>query len=234
MSIQNTSFSIIMPMDTDRLKQFEQTKRAYDQMAQKKEFIIPTRSFDKLSMYLDLNDLMKDVRLIPYKIDQGFNCSKALNLGVKHATYDNIVITSPEVRPVTNVLAQFEKSLGRNLICMVDDENEGGILTPLVYKGYRSDTPAMYFLALFNKADIETINGWDEEFMRGYAYEDNDFGDRWKRAGLPFEVREDIKAVHQYHKRSETIVGGSNINYNLYQQNTAKGVIKPLNGLQKL
>jgi len=82
--------------------------------------------------------------------------------------------------------------------------------------------------------DIETINGWDEEFMKGYAYEDNDFGDRWVRAGLPFEVHDEIKAVHQYHPRSETIKGGTATNMQLYHDNTDKGVTKCLNGLRKL
>ena len=89
----------------------------------------------------------------------------------------------------------------------------------------------MYFLACFKKSDIEKINGWDEEFMKGYAYEDDDFGDRWVRAGLPFTVHEDIYARHQYHPRTETIPGGSTINYNRWQANNSLGVIKPEKGL---
>lgn len=226
-------FSIIFPMDLDRLEQFANTKKAYDAMPQKKEFVIPTRTPHLFKTLAD-KGLTKDVITILYTIDHGFNCSKALNLGVKNANYDNIVITSPEVKPRTDVLTQFEEAKGRNIICKVDDEDEEGNLTPLVYKGYRSDTPAMYFLAMFNKEDIETINGWDEEFMLGYAYEDNDFGDRWKRAGLPFEIREDIQAVHQYHPRKETVPGGTNINFQLYNENNAKGIVKCMNGLEKL
>lgn len=226
-------FSIIAPMDTNRLEQFAVTKSIYDTMPQVKEFIIPTRSELQVARYLDDRKLMKDVRLIPYTIEgDGFNCSKALNIGVREAKYDHIIITSPEVKPVTKVLEQFEEALGRNIICMVDDEDADGKITPLVYKGFRSDTPAMYFLALFNKKDIEAINGWDEQFMRGYAYEDNDFGERWKRAGLPFEVREDIKGLHQYHPRSETIPGGTNTNFHLYNHNNAQGVIKCKLGLE--
>jgi predicted glycosyltransferase involved in capsule biosynthesis len=74
------------------------------------------------------------------------------------------------------------------------------IVASLVHKGFRDMTPAMYFLAMFNKRDIEAINGWDEAFMQGYAYEDDDFGQRWVRAGLPFQLREDIQGVHQYHQ----------------------------------
>lgn len=227
-------FSVVMPMDADRLEQFANTKRAYDKMPQKKEFIIPTRKEFQVARYLDDNDLMKDVRLIPYKVDTGFNCSKALNIGVRKANYDNIIITSPEVLPATDVLSQFEESLGKNIICQVADQDEGGNLSILVTSIYRGDTPAMYFLAMFQKKDIEAINGWDEDFMKGYAYEDNDFGDRWVRAGLPFEVREDIQATHQYHPRSETIKGGMAVNAQHYHDNTDAGVTRCDNGLIKV
>jgi hypothetical protein len=227
-------FSIVTPLDANRLKQFHNTKLAYDAMPEVKEFLIPTRSFREVSEYLHENNLMKDARLIPYDHEKGFNPSKALNLGVKNASYDNIIITSPEVKPKTNVLEQLTAHIGENIVCQVFDQNEEGEeVMSLVNKSYRSDTPAMYFLAMFNKADIEVINGWDEDFMRGYAYEDNDFGARWVRAGLPFRVINEIQAVHQYHPRSETIHGGSAINMAKYHENTDKGVISPLNGLTK-
>jgi hypothetical protein len=224
-------FSIVMPMDTNRLEQFKETKRAYDEMPQKKEFIIPTRSEFQIARFLDEHKLMKDVRIISYGVEAGFNCSKALNIGVREAKYDSIVITSPEVKPLTDVLHQFSESLDKNIICEVSDQDIDGNLTILVGNGYRDDTPAMYFLAKFNKADVEKINGWDEEFMKGYAYEDNDFGARWNRAGLPFELHMEIKAVHQYHPRGETIPDGLTINERQFQKNNADGVVYCKNGL---
>ena len=203
-------------------------------MPQVKEFIIPTRTIDKVRDYLEANDLIKDVRLIPYEHKEGFNCSKALNIGVRNAIYENIIITSPEVKPLTNVLEQFTESISDNIICEVTDQDENGNLTVLVSPGYRSDTPAMYFLAMFQKSDIEKINGWDEEFMKGYAYEDNDFGSRWVRAGLPFVVRSDIMGMHQYHPRSETIPNGLNINARHYYENDENGVIQCAHGLKNL
>ena len=227
-------FSIVVPLDTNRLMLFKNTKRVYDSMPQKKEFIIPTRNLEKVSEYLLKHKLTKDVRLFPYKVEKGFNCSKALNIGVRKARYKHIIITSPEVKPTTDVLAQFSKSIDKNIICQVDDQDKEGNLNILVNKSFRSETPAMYFLALFQKKDIESINGWDEDFMEGYAYEDNDFGDRWVRAGLPFEVREDIKATHQYHPRAETISGGMSINNQKFTDNRDNGVIQPINGLNKI
>lgn len=224
-------FSIIVPMDTNRIEQFTVTKRVYDEMPQVKEFIIPTRSFDELKKALEDNDLMKDVTLIPYEVKVGFNPSKAFNIGVRNAKYDHIIITSPEVKPQEDLLEKFEKDIDKNIICQAWDEAEDGRLTALVTSGYRHESPYMYFLAMFQKKDIEAINGWDEEFMKGYAYEDNDFGDRWNRAGLPFEVRDDISVLHQYHPRGETIRGGLAINMQHYHDNTDNGVVRPENGL---
>lgn len=227
-------FSIIAPMDTNRLEQFSHTKRAYDEMPQTKEFLIPTRSFKDVAQYLKANELMKDVVLLPYEHEIGFNPSLALNMGVRESKYDNIIVTSPEVKPTTNVLEQLSELLDKNVVCQVSDQDEDGNLAILVSQTFRGETPAMYFLAMFRKEDLFTINGWDEEFMKGYAYEDNDFGDRWKRAELPFEVHEEIQAVHQYHPRSETIPGGMALNLQHYHDNTDNGVVRCTNGLDKL
>lgn len=224
-------FTIIMPIDTNRLEQFKETKRVYDSFIQVKEFIMPTRSYKDVQHYLEEHGLLKDVKLVPYEHKLGFNPSKALNIGVRESLYDNIIVSSPEVIPLTSVLEQLTELAGNNIICQAFDEKEDKSRDVLVNTAFRSDTPAMYFLAMFQKSDIKKINGWDEDFMNGYAYEDNDFGARWKRAGLPFVVNDSIQALHQYHPRSETIPGGMATNFNKYNENTDQGVTYCRNGL---
>lgn len=224
-------FSIIAPLDSGRLRQFKETKLVYDSYPQEKEFIIPTRNFGPVEDYLVSNDLMKGVRLFHYTVDKGFNVSKALNIGVRNSSYDQIIITSPEVKPITPVLDQLSGLLGQNVVCQVFDEAEDGSTHSMVNEQVRFQSPAMYFLAMFNKKDIETINGWDEEFMRGYAYEDDDFGARFNRAGLSFSIHEEIQALHQYHPRGETIAEGTAINYGIYSDNNNAGIIRPQKGL---
>lgn len=225
-------FSIIMPMDTNRLQQFVATKMAYDEMPEKKEFVIPSRTSNKIRAFMKRHDLLKDVRIIPYEIyNDGFNPTRALNIGVRNAKYDILLVTGPEVKPHPDTLKKLAECKGQNVICRVWDQDESGKLTSLVHNGYRDKTPQPYFLGMFNKADIEKINGWDEDFMDGYAYEDNDFGNRWVRAGLPFTVREDIQATHQYHLRGETIPGGLSVNLAIYNRNNEQGVTYCKNGL---
>ena len=226
-------FSIITPLDPDRLELFKETKRVYDSMPQKKEFIIPTRNEEVVRKYLHELELDKDVKIVPYTVDIGFNCSKALNLGVLNAKYSQIIITSPEVKPTTPVLSQLEKLLGSNVICQVWDENKNGSFGKSLVKHFKSKSPSKYFLAMFNKIDILKINGWDEDFMKGYAYEDADFGERWVRANIPCVVRLDIQALHQYHLRKETIPDGGAINRQKFLENNAEKVIKCRNGIYK-
>jgi hypothetical protein len=221
-------------MDTGRLEQFKVTKQVYDKMPQKMEFVIATRSKVDVAKYLKENKLSKGVRLISYTISSGFNPAKGLNIAVKNAKYPTIIITSPEVKPTYDTLEKLEKEIGKNVVCQVYDENEDHTIYSLVHKGFRDENPAMYFLAMFNKSDIEKINGWDMDFMKGYAYEDNDFGSRWARAGIPWKLREDITALHQWHPRSETIPNGSSINMNKYFENIDNNVTVCANGLNKI
>ena len=227
-------FSIVMPLDNNRLEQFKNTKRVYDAMPQKKEYIIPTRSESQLREYFKKYSLDKDVRMIPYTLEIGFNCSRALNIGVSKAKYDSVIITSPEVMPLSPVLDQLEEILGTNVVAQVWDGNKDGNKgISLVNTHYRQKDPAMYFLAMFNKADVTKINGWDEDFLAGYAFEDKDFGGRWARAGIPFVVRDDIQALHQYHERGETIPGGLEINRQKFIENYAKRITRCTNGFDK-
>lgn len=218
-------------MDSNRLEQFTVTKRLYDEMPQTKEFLIATREYDKVSEYLGKYGLMKDVTLLPYEVKKGFNPSRAFNMGVRASKYANIIITSPEIKPTTDVLAQFSGLHGKNVLAEVWDEDIDGNLSILVCSTFRAESPAYYFLAMYQKDDIYKINGWDEDFMLGYAYEDNDFGERWKRAGLPWEMHDEIKAVHQYHPRGETIPNGTQINFDHFNANNDNGVTYCKNGL---
>ena len=226
-------FSIVFPMDTARLPQFHKTKLVYDDMPQEKEFVIPTRSEAEVKKYLKKHNLMKDVRLIPYEWTEGFNPSMGLNLGIKNAKSEYVVITSPEVIPTTPVLEQLSELFGHNVICQTFDEREDGSTYSLVNRAYRNDSVKAHFLALFNKKDLLSINGFDEDFMYGYAYEDDDLGARWNRAGLPFEIREDINGLHQYHDRLETIPSGSQLNFDKFNDNTIKGIVFCKNGIVK-
>jgi hypothetical protein len=223
-----------MPMDPNRFEQFKKVKKVYDSFPQEKEFLIPTRNANKVIDFLRENGLTKDVRVVPYTVEKGFNPSLALNLGVLHAQYETVIITSPEVMPTTDVLNQFSELEGKNVLAQVfDTDKDNNITISLINSRFRNDSPGIYFLAMFNKQDIEKINGFDLAFMDGYAWEDTDFGNRWVRASIPFEIHDEIQGVHLYHERSETIPDGWNINAMRTIYNNNNHVVIPERGLKQ-
>ena len=229
-------YSIVMPMDTNRLTHWVKSMTKYVEFGipEGTEFIIPTRS-KEVEKFVAESVFSKYCRVIPYTHELGYNPSKALNIGAREAKHPRVIITSPEVMPMTNVLEQLKEVKDQNVVCQTFDEGpDGNISYSLVNSNFRISTPAMYFLALFQKKDIEAINGWDEEFMKGYAWEDPDFGNRWVRAHLPFIMRDDIQARHQFHERPETIPNGYNINKAQIDWNDHNHIIKPKNGLMRL
>lgn len=224
-------FSIVMPLEEDRIPLFENTVRAYQKCMGSItiEFVVPTRTIKQL--YIPHITTV----LVPYEHDsEYFNPALALNLGVAHSNYDNIIISCPEVMPLTNVLGELRNEVGNNIVCQVMSENEDeSIGISLVNTKFRHKTPAMYFLALFNRKDLEAINGWDLQFMKGAAYEDTDFGARFVRAGLPFKVRDDIKALHQWHPVNK-VSDGWDINRKIYESNNRKKITKCECGLNEI
>lgn len=210
-------FSLIFPLDgEDRLKLFINTYEKYKEYGYPfgTEFIVVTRTLKK-----EIEELYKEIKVIEYKHEGNwFNPSKALNLGVKHSTNDNIIITCPEVIPNKDILKFLKNNNRDNYLFEVMDEYPNGNLSSLVNYKYRGDTVAMYFLALFKKEDIISINGWDLKFMEGYAWEDTDFGNRFKRMGLTYKLIEGHWATHKWHPRGGISEGWSinkeHINFN--------------------
>lgn len=227
-------FSIVMPIDSGRESLIKKTVAKYVELGlQGCEFVFVTRSLTEAAIRKEVGSDI-DMQTIVYEhTDTWFNPSRALNLGVVSSKYDELIITCPEVKPKTNVIAQLAAFPGSVVICKVFDEVNGVATRALVGTGYRDQNPAMYFLIKFTKKSILDINGWDEEFMKGYAYEDYDFGTRFIRAGLSCEMHDEIQAIHQEHPRLNHLSNHGVVNKNHFEYNNNNNIIKPVNGLNK-
>ena len=226
--------SIVVPCEVSRLNLFLRTLSDYitHGLDDDIEFVIVSRTIKKFSIPGVNTKLVK----YKYKPKKYFNPSKALNLGVLNSTHQNIIITCPEVRPITNVIEQL-RGLGRgNYVCQVSDANKNGtIRISLVNSNFRHKTPSYYFLAMYKREDIERINGWDEHFLDGIGYEDDDFGRRFVLAFTPyhFKVVDSIQGIHQWHQRNDIDSEGWTIN-RIKSNNKKKGTdILPIKGMVK-
>lgn len=233
-----------MPCEESRMPLLRNTLATYSSFLKEKEgqsffpdteLLIISRSITDPTEIKEISPFVV-TKVINYTyIGDTFNPAMAFNIGVRNAYYHNILITCPEVKPLTDILEQLKPLYYKNVMCQVFDEySPGGTTYSLVNSNFRINTPAMYFMAMFTKEAIYKINGWDEDFMKGYAFEDTDFGNRWVMEGIPFEMHNEIQGLHQWHKRGEGCGEAWDRNMILSQNNQKNGVIRPKNGLEKL
>ncbi|NLX97358.1 MAG: hypothetical protein GXY83_14405 [Rhodopirellula sp.] len=230
------AFSLVIPCESNRLDLLAKTVRRYRELGLDRypyEFVVPTRSLPSPG---PLDGLGIRHRLVRYDYQgESFNPAMALNLGVGHARHDTLIVQSPEVIAETDVLAQFSALPPGNYVAQVWDLGPTGRRERrLAVPDFIHDTAGAYFLAQFRRADLLAINGWDEDFMGGYCFEDNDFGRRWHTAGLPIELREEIVAEHQWHPRTAGTTPGWKRNCRLYHRKKARGRSWCDNGLEKV
>lgn len=128
---------------------------------------------------------------------------RAFNYGAELAIYDKIVLTNPECRLASHGILEYMSNMSEDCItCNTWDLNPNGERIFNLYSTtYRGSHPGYFFLGCYNKEKYKSIGGFDEIFMKGVAWDDEDFGTRWMRAGFNFTLRDDFIVEHQYHPR---------------------------------
>jgi len=92
-------FSIITPLDPNRLEQFKKTKRAYDRMPQEKEFIIPTRHEFEVARYLDDHKLIGTLQLFPTLLRRGSTSQRLSTLESERPSMRTLSLQVPKSFP---------------------------------------------------------------------------------------------------------------------------------------
>lgn len=106
-----------------------------------------------------------------FRVNGYGNPAKAFNMGLQFVTTDRVVLMSSDVIVTPRVVQKMEQQ-----------HNESCIWTPRVvdldstneYCGQSRFFPMPWFLAVPSKAAFD-VGGWDEKYLDGLCYEDNDF-----------------------------------------------------------
>lgn len=153
-----------------------------------------------------------------------YNPALQQNIGVKVASGEVIVLSSPEIiNAKTNVERLqdlFAEKKSKFLLGWMDEQPmtripslTNGITVEEVKKlcfktmGGASCregdwAPLNYFIGCMLKEDFIRIGGIEEQYMAGIAFEDNCFASRCERNGFPAELCPDIAGIHITHSRS--------------------------------
>ena len=143
------------------------------------------------------------------------------NKAVELAKYENIMITNPENLHTTNVIEHVAANLEAGMYivygcktvnqppsfeAIYNSESQFVIENdPNSRRGWYQhsvfNNRLFHFLAAIKKSDYQSFGGFDPEYDKGVAVDDNDFICEVDKAGLRIVSVDDVYACHQSHRR---------------------------------
>jgi GT2 family glycosyltransferase len=138
------------------------------------------------------------------------------NQGAREAKGEFLIISNPENWHQEKILAglddEFAKDPGCYVICgclSVFDKGDplerfGDIEIKVDgwYQHSKNKPRDLHFCSALSKASYFQVGGFDEEFKYGIAYDDDDFRESVRSAGITFVRRDDLLSYHLHHDRS--------------------------------
>jgi glycosyltransferase involved in cell wall biosynthesis len=178
--------------------------------------------------------------------DTDWRCpSKAINLGIKKANSNFIIISCPEIYHLNNDnikdychrFTDSQKNKQSHLIYPnVSYDDNGDFIYNLNYntkpniKNILNKLPKLnaqlpFFMGI-PKYSLLNIGGYDEDFINGIGYDDNDVVDRLLITNNKFQQSSKAEIIHLFHQRlnysDPVILSKVNMNKVLYE--TRKGI----------
>lgn len=127
--------------------------------------------------------------------------SVPINIGLKAATGDIVILQNAECEHVSNVVDQMRERVKEStaLFAKVASLAQDGSFDRWYCAPQSDERPYFFCGAMLRKHFLE-VGGMDEAFT-GYGYDDEDFAVRLKKTGIRFEYADDIQVNHQWHER---------------------------------
>lgn len=223
-------YSIIMPY-LKRSKQFKNTLLSFEHHYKDRDDCEIIIGED----IKNVNDSVEHEKLIDVLYGRGFNFKHIMtdfqdcynpapifNRCVRDARGEFIVLTSPEVFHVSDVLGgfdeEFEKDKNRYIVAACESGKECTFdinrIKDFTYKNHmwyqHSDNRNLmyHFCTAIAKHLYEEIEGFDEEYGKGISYDDDDFIEKILSNNIEIVLRDDLLTVHQWHDKLSVLTDG--------------------------
>jgi GT2 family glycosyltransferase len=155
------------------------------------------------------------IRLFISPILNSYNPAEAFNYGVLRAQGSYIVLTSPEIFHVTNILRGLDGFFditprayivcacesGKDIPLKIKNFHEFRYTHHMWYQHSKHRNLRYHFCSALRRSIYEVVGGFDKRYALGIAYDDNDFRETIKAAGVPIIVTDDLLTVHMEHER---------------------------------
>lgn len=155
-----------------------------------------------------------NIRHIKYDKDC-YNPAGMFNLAAVAAKGEYLILTNPECFHESDILGGIDQLLridaNRYIICscksifnqnQVEDFEDLKYTFDMWFVHGEHYPRKIHFCTCILKDAMIMLGGFDEEYMKGIAYEDDDFVKKIERSGYPMYHADDLVVLHQHHSRS--------------------------------
>jgi hypothetical protein len=138
------------------------------------------------------------------RLDDCVNPSKAYNQGVRESSGQFIILTSPEVYHKSNILLGLDKEFSKNpdqyVVAACESLKKSGD-HHMWYQHSQHNNRMFHFCTSLSRLKYDEIGGFDENYAKGYCFDDDDFIRKIQQANIFIKIRDDLLTFHQYHDR---------------------------------
>lgn len=180
-----------------------------------------TKNFNSTDMHeklLSIIDKYKESLKISLILDPcvSYNASTRYNRGVEKASGSIIMLTNPETPHMSDILTELDKIDFTNtyIVCacsamhLIEDKGNFFDSTFNLYHWYQHSIHRnllFHFCSAISKENYNKINGFDEQYSKGLAYEDANFVKRIEKSGMSIVTRDDLVTYHIEHSRDYSL-----------------------------
>jgi GT2 family glycosyltransferase len=100
---------------------------------------------------------------------------------------------------ITKVISEYRKEYILDLFKSLPQRPYTGGSSPGWYNHSKYRAVAYHFCSAITRANMVKINGFDERYGPGIAYDDDEIVVRIRRLGLKVIIEDNISVMHQYH-----------------------------------
>jgi len=227
--------TIVMTHFRDRQKQLTRTLESFKQYDTKDFNVIIVDDNGSINEAF-IFALPYEVKVLKIKNEGWSNPVVALNTGILEAlkgSPKSIIIQHSECYHQGNILERAKQMTDEEYIsfgcyCLSEGEVPETVIINNKPKVSRKESgwhnhpvhrPVGYnFCSAITTKNLIQLNGFDERFKDGNAYEDNYFLHQVKTLGLKLEITADPFVFHQWHPITNKAKGATNKNHNLYHR----------------
>lgn len=206
-------YSFLIPYhkrDTLR-RTFESFEKFYSDRKDYEVILVETKrtcddAFEHSKLLSIINDFKDKIDIKHFQNeDMGHSCSRGYNIAFYNSSGEYVIITNPESPHTVDILKGFDELFEQDknfyVVCGCEAVHPDG-RHHAWYQHTAYSNRKLHFCSSMSRQNWLKINGFCEEYMKGCAFEDDDFLARVRQLGIPIVTRDDLMVLHIEHDRT--------------------------------